>query len=141
VCVCVCVGVSELAVIDHVVCRTHCKSGTAERDYTYTRKITMRKGQALQSNRKLDIARCDNVLDLKVGELGREAKLLDDACVFSSGKSREFFVFGSGTHHLARCKDECCCLWLTNSHNHSSKALYNSREQQVAKQASRQAIG
>lgn len=39
--------------------------------------------QPLQSNRKLDIATPDNVLDLEIHEFGIEAELLDDTSVLA----------------------------------------------------------
>ena len=48
----------------------------------------MTRRKALQTNRKLDIARADNVLDLEVREFGVEAKLLDDSCVFTRRQAR-----------------------------------------------------
>lgn len=46
-------------------------------------EIVMARSQALKSDRELDVAGADNVLDLEVGKLGVEAKLLDDTCVLS----------------------------------------------------------
>ena len=50
--------------------------------------MVMTRRKALQTNRKLDIARADNVLDLEIRELGVEAKLLDDTCVFTRRQTR-----------------------------------------------------
>jgi hypothetical protein len=88
------------------------------------REISVGIGQALQSNGKLDIARSDNVLDLKVLELGVEAELLDDAGVLASGQSRVVLRFGACHNHLARSKDEGGRLGFSNPHNDSGKALH-----------------
>ena len=48
----------------------------------------MTRRKALQTDRELDVARADNVLDLKVRELGVKAKLLDDSCVFTRRQAR-----------------------------------------------------
>ena len=48
----------------------------------------MTRRKTLQTDRELDIARADNVLDLEVRELGVEAKLLDDSCVFTRRQAR-----------------------------------------------------
>ena len=42
----------------------------------------MPAGQAFETDRELDIARADDVLNLEVKELGIEAELLDDPGVF-----------------------------------------------------------
>ena len=50
--------------------------------------MVMTRRKALQTDRELDIARADNVLDLEVREFGVKAKLLDDSCVFTRRKAR-----------------------------------------------------
>jgi hypothetical protein len=46
-------------------------------------EIVMARCQTLKSDRELDIARADNVLNLEVGELGIESKLLNNTSVLS----------------------------------------------------------
>ena len=48
----------------------------------------MTRCKAFETNRELDIARADNVLDLEIRELGVEAELLDDSCVFTRRQAR-----------------------------------------------------
>jgi hypothetical protein len=43
----------------------------------------MATGKTLKTDRELDVGGTDNVLDLEVGELRVEAKLLDDTSVFA----------------------------------------------------------
>ena len=57
--------------------------------------------QTLETDRELDVARADNVLDLEVGELGIESQLLDDACVLARGKLAVVLRLGAGNDHLA----------------------------------------
>ena len=51
-------------------------------------KMMMARSKAFKSDRELDIARADNVLDLEVRELGVEPELLDDSCVFTRRQAR-----------------------------------------------------
>lgn len=79
--------------------------------------------ETLETNRELDVARSDNVLDLEVGELRVEAELLDDAGVFARRKLRVILGLGTSHHHLARGEDESRGLGLTDTHDDSSETL------------------
>lgn len=79
--------------------------------------------ETLETNRELDVARTDDVLDLEVGELRVEAELLDDAGVFARRKLRIILGLGTGNHHLARSEDESRRLGLADTHNNSSETL------------------
>jgi len=46
-------------------------------------EIVMARSKTLQTNRELDVAGADNVLDLEICELGVEAEFLDDARILS----------------------------------------------------------
>lgn len=46
-------------------------------------EIVMARSQTLQTDRELNVARADNVLDLEIRKLGVETKLLDDASILS----------------------------------------------------------
>jgi hypothetical protein len=46
-------------------------------------EVMMPAGKTLKTDGKLDVAGADNVLDLEVGELGVETKLLDDSSIFA----------------------------------------------------------
>ena len=48
--------------------------------------VTRRK--AFETDRELDIAGANNVLDLEIGELGVKAKLLDDSCILARRQTR-----------------------------------------------------
>ena len=84
----------------------------------------MTRRKAFKTNWELYIARADDVLDLEIRELGVEAKLLDDPCVFARRQTRvlekhfsthekssvaleepTILGFSTGNHHLARSKD------------------------------------
>lgn len=90
---------------------------------TYRAEMSVRVSQTLKTNWKLDIARTNNVLNLKVCELCRETKLLNDTSVLSRSQLWVIFGFGTSHHHLARCKNQSRRLWVTNSHDNSSKTL------------------
>lgn len=50
---------------------------------TYAAVVVVRKREALKPDGESHIARAHDVLDLEVEELGREAELLNDACVLA----------------------------------------------------------
>lgn len=79
--------------------------------------------KALETNRELDVARSDNVLDLEVGELCVEAELLDDTGVLARGKLAVIFRFGTGDDHLAGGEDQGGRLGLTDTHDDGGKTL------------------
>ena len=51
-------------------------------------EMMMARRKAFETDRELDIARADNVLDLEVRELGVKPELLDDSCVFTRRQAR-----------------------------------------------------
>ena len=63
-------------------------------------KVMMARCQTLETNRKLDVARPDNVLDLKVRELGVEPELLDDTSVFARSKLAVVFTLRTRHDHF-----------------------------------------
>jgi hypothetical protein len=86
-------------------------------------EVVMLGSETLETDRELDVARADNVLDLKVGELGVEAKLLDDASVLARRKLRVILRLCAGDDHLAAGEDEGRGLGLANAHDNSSETL------------------
>jgi hypothetical protein len=83
----------------------------------------MFRGKTFETNGELDVARADNVLDLEVGELGIETKLLDDSGILARGKLGVILRFCASDYHLAAGKDQCCSLGLTNTHDDSGETL------------------
>lgn len=83
----------------------------------------MRVSKTFQTNGEPHITRADNVLDLKVRELGLESKLLNNSRILASGQLGVVLRLCSRHNHLARSKDQCSRLWLTDTHDHSSKTL------------------
>ena len=79
--------------------------------------------QAFETDRELDVARADNVLDLEVGELRVEAKLLNDTSVLAACKLAVILGLGTGDDHLAGGEDQGGRLGLTNTHNDGGKTL------------------
>ncbi len=98
--------------------------------------------EAFKTDRKLDVARADNVLDLEIHELGIETKLLNDSCVFTRRQARVFEAktsvssrhktlreptilrFGTSDYHLAGSKDQSGSLGLTDTHDDGGKSLW-----------------
>lgn len=95
---------------------------------THAAEVTMGVGETLEADRKLDVARPDNVLNLEVGELCVEAQLLDDSCVLPRCKLRVVLRLCAGDDHLTRSEDECRCLWLANTHDDGGKTLFRRKE-------------
>jgi hypothetical protein len=83
----------------------------------------MAGSKTLQTDGELDVTRADNVLNLKVGELGVEAELLDDTSVLARGQLRVVFGLCTSDDHLARGKDEGRGLGLADTHDDSSETL------------------
>ena len=48
----------------------------------------MTRCKAFKTDWELDVARADDVLDLEISELGIEAELLNDSCVFARRQAR-----------------------------------------------------
>lgn len=88
------------------------------------------RGQTLQTDGELDVAGADDVLDLKVRELGIEAKLLDDARVLAGGQLGVVLGLGTGDNHLARGEDQGGGLGLTNTHDNGRETLWSDKKVQ-----------
>src|SRR5262249_40166655 len=86
-------------------------------------KVVMLARQAFEADRELDVARADNVLDLKVRKLGVEAELLDDAGVFARRELRVVLRLGTSDDHLARREDQGGRLGLADAHDDGCKTL------------------
>ena len=85
-------------------------------------------GQSLETDRELDITGTDNVLDLEVCELCREAQLLDDTSVLARGQLGVVLRLCSRNDHFTGGKDQSSRLRVTNSHDHSSETLKGGHE-------------
>ena len=83
----------------------------------------MATGKTFQANGELDVAGANDILDLEVGELGIETKLLNDTSVLARGKTTIILGLGTSDDHLSASKDQGSCLGLSNSHDDSSKTL------------------
>lgn len=79
--------------------------------------------KTLETDRELDVARTDNVLDLEVAELGIEAELLDDTGVLAGSKLAVVFTFGTRHDHLAGSEDQSRSLGLTDTHDDGGETL------------------
>jgi len=101
----------------------HAVDETREQFRLVRAEHVMARCQTLETDRKLDVAGADNVLDLKVGELCVEAELLNDASVFPRCQLGVIFGFRTSDDHLSTCKDQSGCLWLTDTHNDGGKTL------------------
>lgn len=83
----------------------------------------MASSKTFQSDRELDVARANNVLNLEVGELGVEAELLDDTSVLARSQLRVVLRFGTSDDHLARREDQGGGLGLADTHNNSGETF------------------
>ncbi len=83
----------------------------------------MAAGQALETDRELDVAGADDVLDLEVRELGVETQLLDDARVLATRKLAVILGLGACHDHLAGSEDQGRRLGLADTHDHRGKTL------------------
>jgi hypothetical protein len=70
--------------------------------------------KAFKTNRELDVARSDDVLDLEVGEL---------CVVLARGKLAVILGFGTGDDHLAGGEDQGGRLGLTDTHDDGGETL------------------
>lgn len=80
--------------------------------------------QTLKTNRELDVAGADNVLDLEVRELGIETELLDDTRVLAASKLAVIFGFRTSHDHLAGSEDQGGRLGLADTHDDGSETLW-----------------
>ena len=83
----------------------------------------MTTGKTFETDRELDVAGADDVLDLEVGELRIESKLLDDAGILAASKLAVILRLRAGHDHLARGEDEGGRLRFTNAHDHRCETL------------------
>ena len=90
---------------------------------TYARELAVCDGEALEADRKLDVAAPDHVLNLKVDKLDLKADLLDDARVLARGLPASVLGLGARDHHLARGKDERRGFGLADAQNHRREPL------------------
>ena len=63
-------------------------------------EVVMAGRKTFQTNGELDVTGADNVLDLEVGKLGIETKLLDDTSVLARCKLRVVLRLCTSNHHL-----------------------------------------
>lgn len=83
----------------------------------------MAVGQTLKTNRELDVARTDDVLDLELGELGVEPELLHDPRVLAGSETRVVLRLRARDDHLARREDQSGRLWVANTHDDGGETL------------------
>jgi hypothetical protein len=86
-------------------------------------EVVMARCKTFQTDWELDVARTDNVLDLEIGELCVEAKLLNDTCILARRKLRVIFRLSTSNDHLARCEDQGCSLGFTDTHDDGRETL------------------
>lgn len=80
-------------------------------------------GQTFKPDREPDVARSNNILDLKLSELGLKAQLLNDSSVLATGQATVVLRLGSSYDHFARGENECRRLGLTNAHDDGGESL------------------
>lgn len=103
--------------LDHAVDKTRKQLGLVGAE------VVMARCETLETNRELDVATAHDILNLEIGELGIETKLLDDTSVLARGKLAVIFRLCTGDDHFTRSEDECSCLGLTNTHDYSGETL------------------
>jgi hypothetical protein len=81
-------------------------------------------GKTFQTDRELDIARANDVLNLEVGELCVEAELLDDTSVLARSQLRVVLRLCTSDDHLARGEDQGGSLGLADTHDDSGETLW-----------------
>lgn len=101
----------------------HAVDQTREQFRLVRAEHVMATGKALKTDGELDVARADNVLDLEVGELGVETKLLDDARILARGKLGVILGLCTSDDHLAGSEDECGGLGFADTHDDSGETL------------------
>jgi hypothetical protein len=87
-------------------------------------EVVVTRGQPLQTDGELDVARADDVLDLEIGKLGVETKLLDNTRILARSQLRIILGLGTSDDHLARGEDKSGGLRFTDTHDHGSKTLW-----------------
>lgn len=108
---------------EHNLWFDHTVNQTGEQLRFVGTEVVVARSQTLETDRELDIAGADNVLNLEVGELGVEAELLDDTSVLARSKLGVILRLGTRDNHLAGSKDQSGGLGLTNSHDDSGETL------------------
>ena len=103
--------------LDHAVNKTREQLGFVRAE------VVMLRGETFEADRELHVAGSDDVLDLEVGELGVEAKLLDDPSILARSKLGIGLGLGTSHDHLTAGKDQSRCLGLANSHDDSGETL------------------
>jgi len=101
----------------------HAVDETREQLWLIGTEVVVAAGQTLQTDRELDVARADDVLDLEIRELGIEAELLDDTRVLPRRQFRVILGFRTSDNHLAGREDQRSGLRLADTHDHRSKTL------------------
>jgi hypothetical protein len=86
-------------------------------------EVVVTRGQPLQTDGELDVARADDVLDLEIGKLGVETKLLDNTRVPARSPLRIILGLGTSDDHLARGEDKSGGLRFTDTHDNGSETL------------------
>ena len=88
-----------------------------------TAELPVAVREALQTNGELHVATADDVLDLEFRELGIEAELLDDPCIFARRQPRVVLALRTSDDHLARREDQSGCLRITDTHDNRGETL------------------
>ena len=101
----------------------HTVNETREEFRLIRAEVVMAASKSFESNWELDVARANDVLDLKVRELCIEPKLLNDSSVFARRQLRVVFRLGTSDDHLARGKDQRCSLRFTDAHDDGRETL------------------
>ena len=101
----------------------HAVDKTREQLWFIRTEVVMPAGKTLETDRELDIARSHDVLDLEVGELGVEAELLNNPCVFAGSEFGVIFRLCARDHHLARGKNQRRGFGFTDAHDDGGKSL------------------
>ena len=86
-------------------------------------EVVVLGSQTLETDRELDVARADDVLDLEIRKLGVETKLLNDTGILARGKLRVVLRLGAGHDHLAGGEDKRGRLRFTDAHDDGRETL------------------
>lgn len=83
----------------------------------------MAAGETLKTDREFDVTRSHHVLNLELGKLGVETKLLNDASKLPGRKLGIILRLSTSDNHFAGCENQSRCLGLTNTHRNGRKTL------------------
>ena len=108
---------------EHDLRLDHTVDETREEFRLIRAEMVMAASKPFESNRELDVARANDVLDFKVRELCVEPKLLNNPSVFTRRQLRVVFRLGTSDDHLARGKDQSCSLRFTDAHDDGRETL------------------